>query len=85
MQDIWKALIGLSAGMAIFLYSIKMTSSSLESIAGNKMKDVLGKLTGNRIVGVGVGVGVTALIQSSFINVLPPADRQVTVRSSTVP
>ena len=65
MQDIWTSLVGLCAGMAIFLYSIKMTSSSLESIAGNKMKDILAKLTGNRFVGVGVGAGVTALIQSS--------------------
>ena len=51
--------------MAIFLYSIKMTSGSLEVIAGNKMKSILAKLTGNRILGVTVGAGVTALIQSS--------------------
>ena len=70
MQDIWTSLVGLCAGMAIFLYSIKMTSSSLESIAGNKMKDILAKLTGNRFVGVGVGAGVTALIQSSTATIV---------------
>ena len=65
MDGIWTALLGLCAGMAMFLYSLKMTSSSLEVIAGNKMKTILAKLTGNRILGVTVGAGVTALIQSS--------------------
>jgi len=65
MDGIWTALLGLCAGMAMFLYSIKMTSGSLEVIAGNKMKTILAKLTGNRILGVTVGAGVTALIQSS--------------------
>ena len=64
MDGIWTALLGLCAGMAMFLYSIKMTSGSLEVIAGNKMKTILAKLTGNRILGVTVGAGVTALIQS---------------------
>ena len=65
MDNIWTSLLGLCAGMALFLYSIKMTSGSLEVIAGNKMKSILAKLTGNRILGVTVGAGVTALIQSS--------------------
>ena len=65
MDNIWTSLLGLCAGMALFLYSIKMTSGSLEVIAGNRMKSILAKLTGNRILGVTVGAGVTALIQSS--------------------
>ena len=65
MDNIWTSLLGLCAGMALFLYSIKMTSGSLEVIAGNKMKTILAKLTGNRILGVTVGAGVTALVQSS--------------------
>ena len=55
MDNIWTALLGLCAGMAMFLYRIKMTSGSLEVIAGNKMKTILAKLTGNRILGVTVG------------------------------
>ena len=65
MNEVTVAILGLCAGMAIFLYSIKMMSSSLEVVAGDKMKTVLGKLTGNRFLGVGVGAGVTALMQSS--------------------
>ena len=65
MADIWPALLGLCSGMALFLYSVKITSGSLQAIAGEKLKGVLAKLTGNRIMGVLVGAGITALIQSS--------------------
>ena len=63
--DVWPALLGLCSGMALFLYSIKITSGSLQTIAGDKLKNILAKLTGNRILGVAVGAGITALIQSS--------------------
>ena len=65
MEDIWPQLLGLCAGMALFLYSVKITSGSLQAVAGDKLKNVLAKLTGNRIMGVAVGAGITALIQSS--------------------
>ena len=65
MVEVWPALLGLCSGMALFLYSVKITSGSLQAIAGEKLKNVLAKLTGNRIVGVLVGAGITALIQSS--------------------
>lgn len=65
MVDVWPALLGLCSGMALFLYSIKITSGSLQTIAGDKLRNVLAKLTGNRILGVAVGAGITALIQSS--------------------
>ena len=65
MVEVWPALLGLCSGMALFLYSVKITSGSLQAVAGDKLKTVLGKLTGNRIMGVAVGAGITALIQSS--------------------
>ena len=65
MVDVWPALLGLGSGMALFLYSIKITSGSLQTIAGDKLKNILGKITGNRVMGVAVGAGITALIQSS--------------------
>jgi len=65
MADVWPALLGLCSCMALFLYSVKITSGSLQAIAGEKLKSVLAKLTGNRIMGVLVGAGITALIQSS--------------------
>lgn len=65
MNDILPSLLGLCSGMALFLYSIKITSGSLQAIAGDKLKNILAKLTGNRILGVAVGTGITILVQSS--------------------
>ncbi len=57
--------MGLLGGLALFLYGMQMMSSGLESAAGNKMKQILEKLTANRFLGVAVGVVITAIIQSS--------------------
>ena len=56
---------GLLGGLALFLYGMQMMSSGLEAAAGNKMKRILERLTANRFLGVLVGAGVTAVIQSS--------------------
>ena len=52
-------------GLALFLYGMQMMSNGLEAAAGNKMKQILEKLTANRFLGVLVGAGITAVIQSS--------------------
>lgn len=56
---------GLLGGLALFLYGMQMMSGGLEAAAGNKMKKILEKLTANRFLGVLVGAGITAVIQSS--------------------
>ena len=58
-------LLGLLGGLALFLYGMQMMSNNLEAAAGNKMKQILEKLTTNRCMGILVGAGITALIQSS--------------------
>ena len=58
-------IFGLLGGLALFLYGMQMMSSGLEAAAGNKMKQILERLTANRILGVVVGAGITAVIQSS--------------------
>lgn len=55
----------LLGGLALFLYGMQMMSSGLEAAAGNKMKQILEKLTSNRLLGVLVGAVITAVIQSS--------------------
>ena len=63
--DYFAMVIGMLGGLALFLYGMQMMSAGLEAAAGNKMKSVLEKLTSNRFFGVGVGAGITAVIQSS--------------------
>lgn len=55
----------LLGGLALFLYGMNRMSDGLEAVAGSKMKKILGKLTANRFLGVLVGAGITAVIQSS--------------------
>ena len=58
-------LLSLLGGLALFLYGMQMVSSGLEAAAGSKMKLILERLTANRFLGVLVGAGITAVIQSS--------------------
>ena len=60
-----KDLLSLLGGLALFLYGMQMMSNGLETAAGNKMKQILEKLTSNRIKAVLVGAVITAVIQSS--------------------
>lgn len=57
--------LGLLGGLALFLYGMQMMSDGLEDAAGDRMKQILEKLTSNRFLGVLVGAGITAVIQSS--------------------
>ena len=58
-------ILGLLGGLALFLYGMQMMSNGLEDAAGDRMKSILEKLTSNRLLGVAVGAGITAVIQSS--------------------
>ena len=57
--------LGLLGGLALFLYGMQMMGNGLEAAAGDRMKQILEKLTANRFLGVAVGAGITAVIQSS--------------------
>ncbi len=52
-------------GFGLFLFGMEFMGEGLQKAAGSKMKNLLGVLTSNRFLGVLVGAGVTALIQSS--------------------
>ncbi len=58
-------VFSLIGGLALFLYGMKIMGDGLELIAGQRLKQVLEKLTSNRLMGLIVGLVVTALIQSS--------------------
>ncbi len=60
-----QSLIWLLAGVGIFIVGMNYMSDALEKSAGSGMKRLLGKISNNRLSGVGIGAGVTAIIQSS--------------------
>lgn len=55
----------LLGGMAVMLFGMHIMGNNLERVAGGNLKKLLGKMTSNRFVGVGVGATVTGIIQSS--------------------
>ncbi len=60
-----QSLIWLLAGVGVFIVGMNFLSEALEKGAGEGMKRMLGRISGNRFSGVCIGAGVTAIIQSS--------------------
>jgi phosphate:Na+ symporter len=52
-------------GLGMFLYGMDAMADGLQKSAGHKMQQLLGILTSNRLMGVLLGTGITAIIQSS--------------------
>ncbi|MDR1550790.1 MAG: Na/Pi cotransporter family protein [Hungatella sp.] len=52
-------------GLGMFLYGMDAMADGLQKSAGNKMQQLLGVLTSNRLMGALLGTGITAIIQSS--------------------
>ena len=58
-------ILSLICGLALFLYGMDVMGSTLKKSAGRQLKTILGKLTSNKLKGFLLGLGVTAIIQSS--------------------
>jgi len=65
MDSTLQIILGLLGGLAIFLYGMTMMSSSLQKVAGDKMRKILNALTSNVFFGVIAGLVATMLLQSS--------------------
>ncbi len=59
------SLIWLLAGVGVFIVGMNFMGDALEKSAGHGMKRFLERISNNRFSGVGIGAGVTAIIQSS--------------------
>lgn len=59
------SILILLAGVGVFIAGMNMLGDGLEKSAGKGMKGLLGRISNNRLAGVGIGAGVTAIIQSS--------------------
>ena len=62
----WKMIaFEVFGGLGLFLMGMKIMSEGMQKVAGDRLRRVLGFLTKNRFMAIGVGLTVTALIQSS--------------------
>ncbi len=63
-MDLFDALT-LIGGLCLFLFGMNLMGDALERRAGNSLRNILGKLTSRRLLGLLTGLAVTAVIQSS--------------------
>ncbi|MGN0659483.1 MAG: Na/Pi cotransporter family protein [Emergencia sp.] len=59
------SFITLFGGLALFLYGMNLMSQGLEKLAGGKLEGILKKMTSNPLKSLFLGIGITAVIQSS--------------------
>ncbi len=69
-MDIIMMAVKLLGGLAMFLYGMEIMGDGLKQGSGTALKNVLGKLTHNVILGVITGALVTAIIQSSTATIV---------------
>ncbi|MBR3750857.1 MAG: Na/Pi cotransporter family protein [Clostridia bacterium] len=58
-------ILTMIGGLALFLYGMNVLGDGLKKMAGGRLEKILEKLTTNRVMGLLLGFGVTAVIQSS--------------------
>ncbi len=58
-------IFGLFGGLGLFLFGMKIMSEGLQKVAGSRIRKILAALTNNRVIGMFVGLAVTAIVQSS--------------------
>ena len=64
-MDYVLAVVALLGGLGAFLFGFKVLSDNIEKMATNRLRGWFDKTGKNRFIGVGIGAGVTAIIQSS--------------------
>lgn len=69
-MNLFYIILQVFAGLALFLFGIKMLSDGLKKITGSKLKKLLEKMTSNKYKGILVGALTTALIQSSSLTMV---------------
>ncbi len=63
--DLWKVIVNVLGGLALFVFGMKLMSDGLMKIAGDRMQKILQFFSRNGVVAVFAGTAVTAVIQSS--------------------
>lgn len=59
--------MGVTGGLALFLFGMDQMSRSLKVIAGSRMRQIIGRMTTNPLKGAFAGAATTAVIQSSSV------------------
>jgi len=65
--SLWEMAFMVIGGLGIFLYGMKHMSEGVQAVAGTRLRSMITSVTDNRFLAVGVGTGVTCIVQSSSI------------------
>jgi phosphate:Na+ symporter len=66
-MDLSKVIFLALGGLGMFLFGMKLMSEGLQKVAGDRLRRFLEMVSSNRWIGATVGMGVTALVQSSSL------------------
>ncbi|MCL1787144.1 MAG: sodium-dependent phosphate transporter, partial [Defluviitaleaceae bacterium] len=64
-MSMFQSILLAIGGLGMLLFGIKMMSTGLEAVAGEKLQSILKRATSNRFFAAGVGVLATLAITSS--------------------
>lgn len=64
-MEIFMNVLLMLGGVAVFMFGMKQMSSGLEQSAGPGIRNLFKNMDKNRFVNYGIGIGSTALVQSS--------------------
>ena len=64
-MEIVMSLLLMLGGVAVFMYGMKQMSQGIEQSAGAGVRRLFQKISKNRMMDYGVGIGATAIVQSS--------------------
>ncbi|MCA9040771.1 MAG: Na/Pi cotransporter family protein [Planctomycetaceae bacterium] len=60
-------IFNLVGGLGLFLFGMKNMSDGMQAVAGNSLRNLIHKVTNNRLVAASVGTIVTMIVQSSSV------------------
>ena len=66
-MDVFENIVLILAACGAFLIGFKLLSDNMEKLAGNSLKALFNRTSDKKWVGVGMGAGTTAVIQSSGV------------------
>jgi phosphate:Na+ symporter len=66
-NDLFLMACKVLGGIGIFLLGMRNLSDGLQTVAGNRLRKLIGMATPNRFMAIGVGTFVTCIIQSSTV------------------
>lgn len=68
--DVFKIVMGVLAGLVLFLYGVTRMAEGLEAIAGDRVKTAVDKFTTNRFAALLSGAVATTILDSSSVTII---------------